>query len=89
MDRIEAFLHVVDRNEIVDAGKTVQQIVFEPKDWSWPHDCCLGVDLSSNLFAHCLVHTGQQPDSSSTCWLLTFVRKNSEGEFESALYDDS
>jgi hypothetical protein len=54
VDWVEAFCHIVNRDEIGDSGQTMEKVVFEPEAWGWSDDGGFGEELPSDFFADCL-----------------------------------
>lgn len=87
----ESLLHVVGREEVRDTGKLVQQVVFESEHGRRTDNRSLGVDRA-NQFLSPSLHFLLASHPLLPILLTdepTLVAKYSEGEFLSALYDET
>jgi hypothetical protein len=81
----EPLLEVVRCQEIIVTCELLQQAVFETEDRCWSDDCRFGEDLSDDFLASCLTKVNFEQYHPSALCVQTFVRKNSDEEFLSAL----
>lgn len=89
MNRPISLLHPIRSKEIGHPSEFVKQVVFEPKKRSRSNDRGLRKYTSHNFFTSGLedkIRNGLHESDYSPC---TFVRKNSEGEFLSALKEET
>lgn len=86
MNRPESFLHMVDGKQIGNTRQSVKKLILKSEQRCWPDYGGLRKQLSCDTFSFslCVVSIESEQHLSS----LTLVRKNSEGELGSALYED-
>lgn len=85
MDWPESLLEVIRCQEICVTCELFEQAVFETEDRCWSDDCRFGEDLSDDFLASCLLIVSQEEYHAPALCVQTFVRKNSDEEFLSAL----
>ncbi len=82
-------MHVISGEQIGNSGELMQQAIFEAKQWCRSHDGRFGEDISYNSLSPCLTHVSLSSYPATGTAYSTLVLKNSDGDFMSALYEDT
>ena len=89
MDGPKPFLHVISGEQIGHSGELMQQVILKAKQWRGSHDGSLRESISYDSLAPCLNHVSQSSFSAKATACSTLVLKNSDGNFLSALNEDT
>ena len=85
----ECLLHPIRGNKICYACKLVEKSILESEKRSWSDDCCFREDLPHDILTTSLTYELAKIFCLPSEVYFTFVRKNSEGEFLLALYEET
>lgn len=88
VNRPGSLLKIICCKHVCRTREPLQQAILESEDRSWTDNGCFGEYLPDDLLASCLYHVSAFPILGLLDALLTFVRKNSDGESLFALCED-
>lgn len=85
----ECLLHPIGGNKIRYTCKLVEKSILESEKRSWSDDCGFWEDLPHDILTTSLARELAKIFHLPMVVYLTFVRKNSDGEFLLALYEET